>query len=114
MRRLPASGCRLIPKPEQLDRLERRIIQLKMEQQALMKEADAASVQRLISSIRRSKKRIASTTSWKRCGKPRKSLAGTQHIKAQLEKARQEFEVASRAQDLGRMSELGVMVVSLN
>ena len=34
-------------KPEQLDRLERRVIQLKMEQQALMKESDSASQQRL-------------------------------------------------------------------
>jgi len=94
-------------KPEQLDRLERRIIQLKMEQQALMKEADAASVQRLDLINQEIKEKDSEYNELEEVWKAEKaSLAGTQHIKAQLEKARQEFEVASRAQDLGRMSEL--------
>ncbi len=94
-------------KPEQLDRLERRIIQLKMEQQALMKESDAASVQRLELINKEIKEKDGEYNELEEVWRAEKaSLAGTQHIKAQLEKARQEFEVASRAQDLGRMSEL--------
>ena len=94
-------------KPEQLDRLERRIIQLKMEQQALMKESDAASVQRLELINKEIKEKDSEYNELEEVWKAEKaSLAGTQHIKAELEKARQQFEVASRAQDLGRMSEL--------
>ena len=94
-------------KPEQLDRLERRIIQLKMEQQALMKESDAASVQRLELINKEIKEKDGEYNELEEVWKAEKaSLAGTQHIKAELEKARQQFEVASRAQDLGRMSEL--------
>ena len=94
-------------KPEQLDRLERRIIQLKMEQQALMKESDAASVQRLDLINREIKEKDGEYNELEEVWKAEKaSLAGAQHIKAELEKARQQFEVASRAQDLARMSEL--------
>jgi ATP-dependent Clp protease ATP-binding subunit ClpB len=94
-------------KPEQLDRLERRIIQLKMEQQALMKEPDAASVQRLGLINQEIKEKDRDYNELEEVWKAEKaSLAGTQHIKAELEKTRQEFEVASRAQDLARMSEL--------
>ena len=94
-------------KPEQLDRLERRIIQLKMEQQALMKESDAASVQRLNLINREIKEKDGEYNELEEVWKAEKaSLAGAQHIKAELEKARQQFEVASRAQDLARMSEL--------
>jgi ATP-dependent Clp protease ATP-binding subunit ClpB len=94
-------------KPEQLDRLERRIIQLKMEQQALMKESDAASVQRLGLINQEIKEKDRDYNELEEVWKAEKaSLAGTQHIKAELEKTRQEFEVASRAQDLARMSEL--------
>ena len=94
-------------KPEQLDRLERRIIQLKMEQQALMKEQDAASVQRLQLINGEIQEKDSEYSELEELWKAEKaSLAGTQHIKAELEKARQEFDVASRAQDLARMSEL--------
>lgn len=94
-------------KPEQLDRLERRIIQLKMEQQALMKEADAASAQRLEIINKDIKEKEVEYNELEEVWKAEKaSLAGTQHIKAELEKTRQEFEKASRAQDLARMSEL--------
>ncbi|MGL4207328.1 MAG: ATP-dependent chaperone ClpB [Aeromonadaceae bacterium] len=94
-------------KPEQLDRLERRITQLKMEQQALMKEQDAASVQRLQLINGEIQEKEGEYSELEELWKAEKaSLAGTQHIKAELEKARQEFDVASRAQDLARMSEL--------
>ena len=94
-------------KPEQLDRLERRIIQLKMEQQALMKEQDAASAQRLQLINSEIQEKDSEYSELEELWKAEKaSLAGTQHIKAELEKARQEFDVASRAQDLARMSEL--------
>ena len=72
-----------------------------------MKEADAASVQRLDLINQEIKEKDSEYNELEEVWKAEKaSLAGTQHIKAQLEKARQEFEVASRAQDLGRMSEL--------
>ena len=94
-------------KPEQLDRLERRIIQLKMEQQALMKESDDASVKRLDLINSEIREKEAEYNELEEVWKAEKaSLAGTQHIKAELEKVRQEFDVASRAQDLAKMSEL--------
>ncbi|WP_323884770.1 ATP-dependent chaperone ClpB [Aeromonas caviae] len=94
-------------KPESLDRLERRIIQLKLEQQALMKEDDDASRKRLelinqeISEKDREYNELDEV--WKA---EKAALAGTQHIKAALEQARQDLDVARRAGDLGRMSEL--------
>ncbi|MGL4755492.1 MAG: Clp protease N-terminal domain-containing protein, partial [Aeromonadaceae bacterium] len=82
-------------KPEQLDRLERRIIQLKMEQQALMKEPDDASLKRLELINRELQEKDREYNELEEVWKAEKaSLAGTQHIKAELEKARQEFEVA--------------------
>lgn len=94
-------------KPEQLDRLERRIIQLKMEQQALMKESDEASVKRLELINTEIREKEGEYNELEEVWKAEKaSLAGTQHIKAELEKVRQAFDVASRAQDLAKMSEL--------
>ncbi|QTL95923.1 ATP-dependent chaperone ClpB [Aeromonas jandaei] len=94
-------------KPEALDRLERRIIQLKLEQQALMKEDDDASRKRLelINQEIGEKDREYNELDevWKA---EKAALAGTQHIKAALEQARQDLDVARRAGDLGRMSEL--------
>ena len=59
-------------KPESLDRLERRIIQLKLEQQALMKEDDDASRKRLELINQEISEKIANTTSWMRYGRPRR------------------------------------------
>ncbi|WP_299793582.1 ATP-dependent chaperone ClpB [uncultured Shewanella sp.] len=94
-------------KPEPLDRLERRSIQLKLEEQALSKESDEASLRRLYS-IRQELKTVDAKSSelneiWHT---EKASLAGTQHIKADLEQARLELDVARRASDLTRMSEL--------
>ncbi|MCQ3495187.1 ATP-dependent chaperone ClpB [Salmonella enterica subsp. enterica serovar Indiana] len=78
-------------KPEELDRLDRRIIQLKLEQQALMKESDEAS-----------KKRLDMLNE----ELDDKELSGTQTIKAELEQAKIAIEQARRVGDLARMSEL--------
>lgn len=94
-------------KPESLDRLERRIIQLKLEQQALKKETDDASKKRLDmlnEELTEKEKEYASLEEeWK---SEKAAVSGTQSIKANLEKARTELEQARRAGDLNRMSEL--------
>lgn len=94
-------------KPESLDRLERRIIQLKLEQQALKKESDDASKKRLdmLEEELAEKEREYSSLEeeWKA---EKASLTGTQHIKAELENARYEMEKARRSGDLAKMSEL--------
>ena len=94
-------------KPESLDRLERRIIQLKLEQQALKKESDDASKKRLEmlnDELAEKEKDYASLEEeWK---SEKAALSGTQTIKAELEKARTEIEQARRAGDLNKMSEL--------
>lgn len=94
-------------KPEEMDRLERRLIQFKIEREALKKENDTASQKRLAdleTQIQRLEKEYADLEEvWKA---EKASLQGTQHIKSELERARMEVEVARRAGDLGRMSEL--------
>ncbi|MGL9721046.1 ATP-dependent chaperone ClpB [Symbiopectobacterium sp.] len=94
-------------KPESLDRLDRRIIQLKLEQQALKKESDEASQKRLslLSEELEQKERDYSKLEeeWKA---EKASLSGTQNIKAALEQAKIELEQARRQGDLARMSEL--------
>lgn len=94
-------------KPEPLDRLERRAIQLKLEEQALSKEADEASLRRLSmlrSELREVEDKAAELNEVWHTEKA--ALAGTQHIKSDLEQARMDLEVARRAGDLTRMSEL--------
>ncbi|XKM14376.1 ATP-dependent chaperone ClpB [Orbaceae bacterium ac157xtp] len=94
-------------KPESLDRLERRIIQLKLEQQALKKETDDASKKRLEmlnDELSEKEKEYASLEEeWK---SEKAAVSGTQTIKAELEKAKTELEQARRAGDLNKMSEL--------
>ena len=94
-------------KPEELDRLDRRIIQLKLEQRALMKESDEASKKRLdmLNEELEEKERQYSSLEeeWKA---EKASLSGTQTIKAELEQAKIAMEQARRNGDLGRMSEL--------
>ncbi|MEG3132421.1 ATP-dependent chaperone ClpB [Rouxiella sp. T17] len=94
-------------KPESLDRLDRRIIQLKLEQQALKKESDDASIKRLemLTTELDQKEREYSELEeeWKA---EKASLTGTQNIKAELEQAKITLEQARRVGDLGRMSEL--------
>ncbi len=94
-------------KPESLDRLERRIIQLKLEQQALKKESDDASIKRLemLEDELNQKERDYSELEeeWKA---EKASLSGTQTIKAELEQAKLSLEQARRSGDLAQMSEL--------
>jgi ATP-dependent Clp protease ATP-binding subunit ClpB len=94
-------------KPEAMDRLERRIIQLKIEREALKKESDEASRKRL-SDIEEQLGDLEKQYSdleeiWKA---EKASMQGTTHIKEELERARVELETAHRAGDLARMSEL--------
>ncbi|CAG9000196.1 MAG: Chaperone protein ClpB [Candidatus Celerinatantimonas neptuna] len=94
-------------KPEELDRLDRRIIQLKLEQQALQKEEDSASQARLAKIEEELKERESKSRELEEIWKTEKAaLSGTQHIKATLEQARLDLDVARRAGDLNRMSEL--------
>jgi ATP-dependent Clp protease ATP-binding subunit ClpB len=94
-------------KPESLDRLERRIIQLKLEQQALKKESDDASKKRLEmleeELAEKEREYSALEEEWKA---EKASLTGTQHIKAELENTRIEMEKARRNDELEKMSEL--------
>lgn len=94
-------------KPEALDRLERRLIQLKIEREALKKETDAASKKRLeelsdvISRVEREYADLEEVWNTEKA-----ALHGSQKIKSQLEQARIDLENARRGGDLGRMSEL--------
>jgi ATP-dependent Clp protease ATP-binding subunit ClpB len=94
-------------KPESLDKLERRIIQLKIEQQALSNEHDEASIKRLVILNRELTEKERDYSELEEVWKAEKAaLSGTQHIKAELEQARMNMDVARRAGDLNRMSEL--------
>ncbi|USH02992.1 ATP-dependent chaperone ClpB [Grimontia kaedaensis] len=94
-------------KPEQLDRLERRLIQLKIEQQALAKENDDASKKRLESLQSEIDEKERDYAELEEVWNAEKAaLSGTQHIKSALEQARTDLDIARRAGDLNRMSEL--------
>jgi ATP-dependent Clp protease ATP-binding subunit ClpB len=94
-------------KPEELDRLDRRIVQFKMEREALKKESDEASKKRLqalheqLGELEREYADLEEV--WKA---EKAAVQGTAHIKEELERARLDFEAARRAGDLARMSEL--------
>ncbi|MCU7875801.1 MAG: ATP-dependent chaperone ClpB [Candidatus Thiodiazotropha sp. (ex Lucinoma borealis)] len=94
-------------KPVEMDRLERRLIQLKIEREALNKESDDASKKRLAeleAQIERLEREFSDLDEiWK---SEKAALQGTTHIKESLEQARLELETARRAGDLARMSEL--------
>ena len=94
-------------KPEAMDRLDRRLVQLKIEREAMKKETDDASkerIERLGSEITKAEKEYSDLEEiWKA---EKAAVHGTQHIKEELERARIELETASRAGDLTRMSEL--------
>jgi ATP-dependent Clp protease ATP-binding subunit ClpB len=94
-------------KPESLDKLDRRIIQLKIEREALKKEADEASrkrLQTLEDALKTLEKEYSDLEEiWKA---EKATVQGAAHIKEELERARQDLDTARRAQDLGRMSEL--------
>src|SRR5688572_8270717 len=94
-------------KPEEMDRLERRVIQLKMEREALKKETDDASKKRLqvldtqLSDLEKDYSDLEEI--WKA---EKAAVQGTAHIKEELERTKLDFEAARRAGDLTHMSEL--------
>ena len=94
-------------KPEEMDRMDRKLIQLKIEREALAKESDQASRERLqkleedIAALEREYSELEEI--WKA---EKAAVQGTTHIKEELERARLELETARRAGDLARMSEL--------
>ena len=94
-------------KPETIDRLDRRLIQMKMEQESLKKESDDASIRRLEEldeSIEVAEKELNELT---RVLQSEKEIVASNHlVKEQLEAARLEYEAAERRGDLARMSEL--------
>ncbi|MFN3234649.1 MAG: ATP-dependent chaperone ClpB [Gammaproteobacteria bacterium] len=94
-------------KPEEMDKLERRLIQFKIEREALKKETDEASKKRLATlenDIQETEKQFADFEEiWKA---EKASLQGTQQIKEELDNARLEMEGARRSGDLTKMSEL--------
>ncbi len=94
-------------KPEPLDRLERRLIQLKMQREAVKKEKDPASrknLEELNANIDEVEKEYADLEEiW---NSEKAALQGTQKIKSELEQARVDLDAARRQGDLTRMSEL--------
>ena len=94
-------------KPEELDRLDRRLIQLKIEKQALSKESDEGSKSRLdkldeeIDELEREYSDLEEI--WK---SEKASVAGAANKREELEQAKKELEAAQRARDFDRMSEL--------
>ena len=94
-------------KPEEMDKLERRLIQLKIEREALKKDSDLASkkrLEKLEEDILGLEKEFSDLEEiWKA---EKTSLQGIQSIRSSLEKARTDIESARRAGDLARMSEI--------
>src|SRR5579884_2687296 len=94
-------------KPEAIDELDRRIIQLKIEREALKKENDPASrerLQRLEHELSELEQRSAELTAQWQAEKEK--LAGAQRLKEQLDQARAELDQAQRAGDLAKAGEL--------
>ncbi len=94
-------------KPESMDRLERRLIQMKIEREALKKETDEASKKRLDNLEQEINKIEREFSDLEEIWVAEKAaLQGSHHVKENLERARLELETAKRASDLNRMSEL--------
>lgn len=94
-------------KPEALDELDRRVMQLRIEREALKKETDPASKDRLDKLQKEladlDDRSNAMTTAWKN---EKDQVQETQKLKERLDQAKSEVEVAQRRGDLGRASEL--------
>jgi ATP-dependent Clp protease ATP-binding subunit ClpB len=94
-------------KPEELDRLERRLIQLKIQREMLKKEKDDASKQRLAdleTDIEKLEREFSDLNEiWK---SEKATLQGATKVKEQIEQARQDLETAQRGQDYAKMSEI--------
>ncbi len=99
-------------KPELMDRLERRLIQLKIEREAIKKDDDEAAkkrLQKIDEDIVTAEREYADFDEIWRAEKA--ALQGSQGVKTQLEQARFDLEAARRASDLARMSELQYGVI---
>ena len=99
-------------KPEELDELDRRIVQLKIEREALKKETDPGSrdrLQKLEHELSELDQRSAELTAQWQAEK--KKLAGVQKLKEQLEQARIELEQAQRRGDWTRAGELAYGII---
>jgi ATP-dependent Clp protease ATP-binding subunit ClpB len=99
-------------KPEAIDELDRRIVQLKIEREALKKESDPASRDRLgklVKELEELEQRSAELTAQWRAEKEK--LAGAQKLKEQLDQARAELETAQRRGDWSRAGELTYGVI---
>jgi ATP-dependent Clp protease ATP-binding subunit ClpB len=99
-------------KPEALDELDRRIIQLKIEREALKKEADKASHDRLVTLEKEladlEEESAALTARWQ---EEKKEVADVQSLKEKLDQARSDVEVAQRKGDFARAGELTYGVI---
>jgi len=99
-------------KPEEMDRLDRKIIQLKIEREALRKETDEASRRRLTDLETQLAKIERESADLEEIWKSEKAaLQGTHQVQADLDRARTDFESARRSGDLARMSELQYGVI---
>jgi ATP-dependent Clp protease ATP-binding subunit ClpB len=99
-------------KPEAIDELDRRIVQLKIEREALKKESDPASrdrLERLVRELEELEERSAELTAQWRAEKDK--LAGAQKLKEQLDQARAELEIVQRRGDWSRAGELTYGVI---
>ncbi|MGD9107551.1 MAG: ATP-dependent chaperone ClpB [Gammaproteobacteria bacterium] len=94
-------------KPEEMDKLDRRLIQLKIEREALKKETDESSKKRLTDLEAEIKKLEKQYSDLEEIWKAEKAaVLGTKQIKEDLDHARVELEAAKRQGDLTKMSEL--------
>lgn len=99
-------------KPEELDELDRRIIQLKIEREALKKEGDEESKRRLsaleidLCEVEKDSEKL--TLEWK---KEKDKLNQAQKIKERLDQARSELEIAQREGNLARAGELAYGII---
>ncbi|MFZ2004385.1 MAG: ATP-dependent chaperone ClpB [Stellaceae bacterium] len=109
-----ASRLRMVvdSKPEEIDELDRRIVQLKIEREALKKESDAASKDRLEKLVREledlEEESEAKTAEWQA---EKGKLAGAQKLKEQLDQARAELDQAQRRGDWAKAGELTYGVI---
>ncbi|MPZ08777.1 MAG: ATP-dependent chaperone ClpB [Kiloniellaceae bacterium] len=109
-----ASRLRMVmdSKPEEIDEIDRRLVQMKIEENALQKESDKASKERLeklSGEIAELEARSAEKTAQWQAEKDK--LAGAQKLKEQLDQSRSELEIAQREGDLNRASELKYGVI---
>ncbi len=99
-------------KPEPIDELDRRIIQLKIEREALKKESDAASAERLgklEKELRELEEKSAGLTGiWQR---EKEKISGAHKLKERLDQARSELDICQRKGDLARAGELTYGVI---